>query len=109
MVGRNILFVDDDEDLTSLMKITLEKDGHRVDTANSYDEALENYDGQDVLISDYLLKREPTGIDLSKEVEADKSILYSGYTREFIEREQDIPDNVKHIGKPHTDELKDSI
>lgn len=106
MDDTEVLFVDDDPDMTSLMKRVLEKEGYTVNTANGYEEALEQHNGEDIVVADYLFSREATGIDLINELEPEESFIYSGYDRDFIEREQSIPNETVYVQKPYMDRLQ---
>lgn len=73
-----VLYVDRDEDHRELAFGHLDAE---VETASSFDEAMNKYDGQHV-ISDYILGGLETGLDIMDEVE--DFTLYSAYSRDFI-------------------------
>lgn len=91
-VGERILFVDDEEVLSQLGKVSLERLGYRVTASTSAVQALEQFradpTGFDVVVTDYTMPR-MTGADLTKgilEIRPDVPIIMcTGYNEQISE------------------------
>ncbi|NPA72866.1 MAG: response regulator [Gammaproteobacteria bacterium] len=66
----NILILDDARVIRALLKLTLESDGHTVDSAASLSEALlfSEQNQYDLIIADYMLEEGETGLDFLRQL-----------------------------------------
>lgn len=99
----DILYIEDEEDIRELAELRLENEGYHVKTCETPEEGLEQYEGEPIVITDYLFNGEKTGVDVVAELESDaeQTALYTGYGQEFVERDSgtEIPGSTIHLVK----------
>lgn len=98
----DLLYVEDDQDSRELGVSFLENEGHDVTPATNPEEAIQTYEDEDIIITDYLFKGEETGLDIYDETQPEEGfILFTGYQRDFVETDagRDIPDDIEVLTK----------
>src|SRR5688500_7241165 len=103
--GKNILIVDDDEDLTSLYETFLKYNGYKVDDFIDTVDALYSFkkDAYDLAVLDLKMPK-MNGVELSQELQnIDPNLLFSFITaanKEYIEtlktNSPDIENNIRY-------------
>lgn len=101
MTEHDVLYVEDDEQTRELgTEIIGAKVDAEVISAENPEQALELYNGEPVVITDYLFNDEMTGVDLLQELrEPEQYVLFTGYDKAFVEREADIPEYTEFLTK----------
>ena len=101
--GKNILIVDDDEDLTNLYETFLKFDGYEVDAFTDPIDALYSFrkDGYDLVLLDLKMPK-MDGVELSKELQnIDPNLFYifiTAASKEYIDNlKLNNPDLEKNI------------
>ena len=92
--GERILFVDDEEMITTMAKIFLEEIGYHVDAFNSHKEALETFTRDPerfhILVTDQTM-RGATGVELAVKIKAIRPripvLLITGYSRQLTAKD----------------------
>jgi len=108
-VPRNILLVEDEEQVRNLTRTILERQGHRILHAGAGEEALvlarDASQAIDLLLSDIVMPR-MNGLELAKEVRALRPgiriLFMSGYTDNAVVRQGMIDADTPFIQKPFT-------
>lgn len=67
---KKILVVDDDYDILTTMKAVLEREGHKIETAQSGEECLKKYKElkPEIILLDLMMERVDTGLRVCKEI-----------------------------------------
>ena len=105
VISRRILLVDDEPMIVETVKMLLESDGHRVETANNAEQALSVFapDKFDLVISDYMMPG-MKGDVLAAKIRAtapDQGIVFLTAHGGMLEGTLSIP-NAKVVTKPFT-------
>ena len=99
---RDILYLDDDQQGRELGRKFLEREGYNVNTHESPEEGINCYQGEPVVITDYIFEGEATGMDVAQALEDDAQvIIHTGYQQDFVERNAgtEIPEDTIFVLK----------
>ena len=104
---QQVLLVEDSDLVREMLVKTLQLQGHRVRTARSAEEALEQVEGQqldfDVLVTDVMLPgiHGPALAERLRMLRPGRPVVFmSGYDFDFISRDQRVTDGVFLLQKP---------
>jgi DNA-binding NtrC family response regulator len=98
----DILYLDYDPEFRELAKMYLEREDFDVRTHGTPEEELDCYQGEPVVVTDYRLEGQITGVDVAEALGDEAHvIMYTGYEKDRVESEigTELPENTQFLTK----------